>query len=909
MDTDQPANTPWHTKEIPALLAELAATEKGLTLEEADKRLKTHGPNKLPRKPPPTLWQLLGRQFKSALIYILGLAALVSFLLGDFTDAFFIAAVLVLNALIGGIQEWRAEQSAQALQKLLQIRATVERDGSIQEIDAENVVPGDVIWLESGNRVPADIRILMAHGLEVDESLLTGESFGVLKDPLWSGKSETPMADRRNIVHAASTVIRGRGKGVVVATGMKTAIGQLAKDVMSAGGGKPPLIIRMEQFSHMVAIAVLVASAALVLIGIFGHGQGLKEMFMFGVAMAVSAIPEGLPVAMTVALAVGSSRMAARGVIIRQLAAVEGLGSCTFIASDKTGTLTCNELTVREIQLAQGETFKVTGEGFVPEGQILFQDLPANPAQHPILEDLVRAAVLCNEADLYHREETWVWRGDPTDIALLSLGYKLNGTPHTALEQFPQVNQIPFEPEHQFSASYHQVDGETLAFVKGAPERIISMCAIPKNGELSERLLNAAENMAQQGYRVLAFAQRKIAEQMIPSQVPSEPSDLEFLGFVGMIDPLRPGVREAVAACAASGIEVCMITGDHPKTALAIAQGLGLASNPDQVVTGSELIGKSDEELQKIVQYARVFARVAPDQKLSLVNALRNSGHFVAVTGDGINDAPALRAANIGVAMGKSGTDVAREAAELVISDDNFATIINGIEEGRVTYDNIRKVIYLLISTGAAEIVMITLAVILGVPLPLLPVQLLWLNLITNGIQDVALAFEPSESDVLKRPPRPPKEPIFNRLMIERTVIAALVMGLVGFFFYMHLLRLGWSESSARNALLLLMVLFQNVHIANCRSETKSAFSISIFSSPILFYGVITAFSIHVLTMHLPWGQKVLRTEPVDLSTWLMALGCAFSILVIMEIHKRFWNHYHPHTKNKKNLDGEPIDH
>jgi calcium-translocating P-type ATPase len=897
MTKAHPENTPWHTKEIPALLAELAVTEKGLAQEEADRRLKVHGPNKLPRKPPPTWWQILGRQFKSALIYILGLAAMVSFLIGDFTDAYFIAAVLAINALIGGIQEWRAEQSAQALQKLLHIRARVERDGDIQEIDAENVVPGDVIWLESGNRVPADTRILMAHGLEVDESLLTGESFGVLKDPLWSGKIETPMADRRNISHAGSTIIRGRGNGVVVATGMKTAIGQLAKDVMSAVGGKPPLIVRMEQFSHMVAIAVLAAASVLALIGIIGHGHEIKEMFMFGVALAVSAIPEGLPVAMTVALAVGSSRMAARGVIIRQLAAVEGLGSCTLIASDKTGTLTCNELTVREIRLAQGEIFNVTGEGFIPEGQILFQNIPVNQTSHPILKDLVRAAVLCNEADLHHRGETWVWRGDPTDIALLSIGYKLDGRPHMALEQFPQVNQIPFEPEYQFSASYHKVNGETLVFVKGAPERILSMCSIPQNGESIEKLHNASENMAQQGYRVLAFAQKKITEEIMPSQVPSEPADLEFLGFVGMIDPLRPGVREAVAACGASGIEVSMVTGDHPKTALAIARGLGLEANPEHVVTGKELIEKSEKDLQKIVQKARVFARVAPHQKLSLVNALRNIGHFVAVTGDGINDAPALRAANIGVAMGKGGTDVAREAAELVISDDNFATIVNGIEEGRVTYDNIRKVIYLLISTGAAEIVMITLAVVLGMPLPLLPVQLLWLNLITNGIQDVALAFEPGEGDVLTRPPRPPREPIFNRLMIERTIIAALVMGLVGFIFFKHLLQLGWTEPAARNALLLLMVLFENVHIANCRSETKSAFSISIFRSPILLYGVIAAFFIHVLSMYLPLGQKVLRTEPVHLSTWLIALGCAFSILVIMEIHKWIWNHYHPNNK------------
>ena len=897
MDTTKLTNSEWHTKKIPNLLTELSTTENGLTQAEAARLLKVYGLNSLPRQPGPTWWQVLGRQFKSPLIYILIVAAVVSTFIGDYTDAIFIAMILLLNAIIGGFQEWRAEQSAQALQQLLQFHTAVEREGELLEINAEQVVPGDVIWLESGNRVPADIRLLMTHGLEVDESLFTGESLAVLKDPAWSGSLQTPIADRINMIHAGSTVTRGRGKGVVVATGTKTAIGQLAMDMLSVGSGKPPLLVRMERFSHVVAIAVLVAASLLALIGILGYGNGIKEMFMFGVAVAVSAIPEGLPIALTVALAVGTTRMAKRGVIVRRLAAVEGLGSCTFIASDKTGTLTCNELTVQEIHLARGEIFKITGEGFVPEGQVFSQNQPVNPAQYPVLEELVRSAVLCNEADLHHREETWVWRGDPTDIALLSMGHKLGLKQSTALEQFPQINQIPFEPEYQFSASYHKVGNETEVFVKGAPERVLSMCDIPEDGKSKKQFQNTAEDLARKGYRVLALAKGNITGELGSSQVPSEPYDLEFLGFVGMIDPLRPGASDAVAACGTSGITVSMVTGDHPVTALAIARELGLATRTEQVVTGAELIGKSKEELNKIVQNARVFARVAPNQKLLLVQALRNSGHFVAVTGDGVNDAPALRIANIGVAMGKSGTDVARDAAELVISDDNFATIVNGIEEGRIIYDNIRKVIYLLISTGAAEIVLLTLAVVLGMPLPLLPVQLLWLNLVTNGIQDVALAFEPSEGDVLNRQPRKPDEPIFNRLMIERTVIAAVVMGFVGFFFFLILLRSGWSESSARNALLLLMVLFENVHIADCRSETKSAFSMSVFRSPILICGVVIAFLIHVLSMYLPLGQKVLRTEPVDFSTWMIALGCSLSILVVMEIHKLFWKYRYPQDR------------
>lgn len=898
------SNSKWHTKEIATLLALLSTSENGLSQAEAARRLEVNGFNRLPRQPAPAWWQIFGRQFKSPLIYILGVAAIVSTLLGDFTDAIFIAMVLILNAIIGCIQESRAERSAQALQKLLQFRTTVEREGELHEIDAEQVSVGDMVWLESGNRVPADMRLFTTHGLEVDESLLTGESLAVLKNPTWSGDLQTPLADRCNMVHSGSTVIRGRGKGVVVATGTQTAIGQLAMDVLSADSGKPPLLVRMERFSKVVAIAVLVAAFVLAFVGILLHGHSIQEMFMFGVAMAVSAIPEGLPIALTVALAVGTTRMAGRGVIVRRLAAVEGLGSCTFIASDKTGTLTCNELTVREIHLVEGEVFKITGEGFVPEGQVFFQDQLVSSDQHPTLEKLIRTAVLCNEAGLHHNGEAWAWRGDPTDIALLSMGHKLGRDQNTALENFPQINQIPFEPEYQFSASYHKIDGKTEVLVKGAPERILSMCKSTRGDNLEEQLYQTAENMARQGYRVLALAQGNINEELDSSKVPVEPSDLEFLGFVGMIDPLRPGARDAVAACGTSGIMVSMVTGDHPKTALAIASELGLTPESEQVVTGAELEGKSEEELHEIVKNTRVFARVAPHQKLTLVQILQNLGHFVAVTGDGINDAPALRAANIGVAMGKSGTDVARDAAELVISDDNFATILKGIEEGRVIYDNVRKVIFLLISTGAAEIVLLTLAVVLGMPLPLLPMQLLWLNLITNGIQDVALAFEPSEGDILNRQPRKPEEPIFNRIMIERTIITAIVMGVGGFFFFRHLLQLGWSESSARNALLLLMVLFENVHIANCRSETKSAFSISLFRSPILICGVIVAFLIHVLSMYFPLGQKFLRTEPIDLSTWLLALACSLSILVVMEIHKMFWNYRHPkNQKNKAQID------
>jgi len=610
-------------------------------------------------------------------------------------------------------------------------------------------------------------------------------------------------------------------------------------------------------------------------------------MFLFGVALAVSAIPEGLPVALTVALAIGTTRMARRGVIVRRLTAVEGLGSCTLIASDKTGTLTCNELTVREVRLPDGSTYEVAGEGFVPEGRFLRDSLPIEPDEGSRLADLARAVVLCNEADLHHVDGSWTWRGDPTDVALLTMAYKLGWRRDNSLELHPQVNDIPFEAERQFAASYHRIGPEIRAMVKGAPERVLEMC--DGAAETIEDGRRLAHDMARSGYRVLAVAEGDAPEGLTDSDAPPQPAGLTFLGLVGMIDPLRPGVREAVAGARRAGVDTIMVTGDHPVTALAIARDLGLAETEEEVVTGAEMVEAGEDGLPGLLARARVFARVAPHQKLQIVEAARRAGHFVAVTGDGANDAPALKAANIGVAMGKAGTDVAREAAELVISDDHFATITAGIEEGRIAYDNIRNVIYLLVSTGAAEVVLVALAIINGMPIPLLPVQLLWLNLVTNGIQDVALAFEPGHHDVLRRSPRPPGEPIFNRLMIERTIVGALVIGVIGYGLFHWTIEQGWEPEHARNALLLLMVLFENVHLFNCRSETRSAFVLSPLQSPVLMVGMIAAFSVHVASLYMPWGQLLLSTQPVGAREWILLLGLSLTILVVMELHKLSW--------------------
>ncbi len=882
----------WHAISLEEVFKHLNCSENGLSTNQATEHIETFGYNRLPETGKKTWWQISLAQFKSPLIAILGVAAILSLAINEVTDASFIAAVLILNAVIGATQEWKAEKSNEALKQLLKIRSMVLRDNELTEISSEEVVPGDVVVLESGNRIPADIRIIEARGLEVDESLITGESLPVLKNPSWIGDKDIPFADQQNMVFAGSVVNRGRAKGVVATTGIQTTVGQLATDILSAPSAKPPLIHRMESFTKAIAFAVLGISVLISIISIALENLDIVDMFMFTVALAVSAVPEGLPIAMTIALAIATNRMAKRGVIVRNLSAVEGLGSCTMIATDKTGTLTCNELTVKHIYLGNSKVFEVSGEGYAPVGEILKDNKTVTPAEHPQLIKLIRASVLCNESALFLRDKNWVNRGDAVDIALLSLGHKAGFKQETLLTNHPEINRIPFEPELQFSASYNRDETGVLVFAKGAPERILNMCDFSDKKDELQNHFNVMNEMAQSGFRVIALAEGRIEDETIVQKTVTEPNGLTFLGFVGMQDPLRPGVKTAIDTCHKAGIQVAMVTGDHQITALSIAKDLQLATTQEETITGRELEQTTEGNLDKLIEQVRVFARVAPHQKLDIVNSAIRNGNFVAVTGDGVNDAPALRAANIGVAMGKNGTDVAREAADLVISDDNFSTIVGGVEEGRAAYDNIRKVIYLLISTGAAELVMVACSIALGLPLPLLPVQLLWLNLVTNGIQDVALAFEPKEEGILKRRPRAPHEHIFNRLMIERTVIASVTMGILSVWLFNHLLGKGMSVDESRNMVLLLMVLFENIHIANCRSEWKSIFKLSPFKSPILMTGTMLAFSIHVFFMHMDFGTKILGVMPVSMDHWIIAFSLALIILPVMEVHKFITNKF-----------------
>lgn len=881
-----------HAVSVEQALTRLGSSNRGLAASEAQQRLAQVGPNSLPKGRPLRFRAVFLRQFKSPLIYVLLLAGLVSLALQDWSDAGFIFAVLLINAAIGSYQEYSAERAAQALHSLVSPRARVVRDGDTLEIDSSQLVPGDLVLLDSGSKIPADLRLFDSHNLTIDESLLTGESVAAVKHSTAALGPDTALADRCNMAFAGTMVNTGRARGLVTATGGSTELGRIALSVLGRGQTKPPLLQRMERFTRRIAIGVAVAAMVVAVIQL-SRGAPLEEIFMLAVALAVSAIPEGLPVAVTVALAVGMARMAKRAVIVRKLVAVETLGSCTYVASDKTGTLTVNQLTARRVQLPDQPPWEITGEGLAPEGLFLLPQGTTLEEQGERLVALAKAATLANEAVLARRDGQWVGQGDSVDLALLTLAHKAGLPQATCLADWPPLDNLPYEPEHRFAASLNRHGEERQISVKGAVETLLPMCsrAGTAQGDRAinrDEILAQAEELANDGYRILAIAAATAGPD--GAELAREDlHDLTFLGLVAMSDPPRAEAKDAVAACQRAGITVAMITGDHPVTASAIARDLHLLTGDDQVTTGTEVAEaaqQGDAALDRLCGRARVFARVAPEQKLQIVQALQRRGQFVAVTGDGVNDAPALRAAQVGVAMGERGTDVARETAEIILTDDNFASIAAGIEEGRIAYGNIRKVIFLLISTGAAEIVLFLLALFAGLPLPLLAVQLLWLNLVTNGIQDVALAFEPGEGDELRRPPRPPREAIFNRLMIERVLLSALLVGSAAFATYRWLLEWGWNIEEARSAVLLLMVLFENVQAFNSRSESRSLFTHNPLRNRLLLFGTLIAQGIHILAMYTPGLNSVLGIAPVSLDLWLTLLAVALLLLVAMELHK-----------------------
>ncbi len=858
---------------------------QGLTDTEAAARLGQYGPNRLPEAHTPGPVEIFLRQFLSPFIYILLIAAVLSFLFRQIPSGIFICAVLLLNALIGTVQEFSAQRAAAALRKMVKGEAHVIRNGEHKNIDAEELVPGDLVSLGSGDKVPADILLLSSDELTIDESMLTGESLAVIKTAGAEVPENASLADRINQCFAGTIITRGRGLGTVSHTGASTQIGQIASDVTAGRAFDAPLLIRIRKFTYQIAGGIILSIIMLILLMLFKGGYGLEEIVMMAIGLAVSTIPEGLPAALTVALAIGMQRMARHNVIIRKLVAVEALGSCTFICSDKTGTLTVNELTIRELQLPDGSVYSVSGEGIAPGGEIIGGDFED-------LEKLCMAGLLANESSLNYAGKEWFADGDIVDVAFLVLSKKLGLSLKSIRDEQEEIDAIPYESERAFSASLNRNGDHNTLYVKGSPEKVLAMSSHMlrdnQTCDIDTALIEQQfESMATRGFRVLALACRDTDQDNAETAL----GDLIFLGLAGMLDPVRPEAKPAIQRCRGGGIEVAMVTGDHPSTARAIAVELGICQDGDPVINGSQLYEadrQGQQAFDRLIAPARVFARIDPRQKESIVDSLTRQGHYVAVTGDGVNDAPALRLAHAGVAMGKRGTDVAKETAELIITDDNFASIVDGIEQGRIVYGNIRKVIALLVATGFSALLLFFLTVFAGLPMPMIAVQLLWLNLIANGLQDVALAFEPAEGGELDRPARKPDEPIFDRHIIQHVLVIGGVMGVLAFAVFQYLVDIGVGIDHARNLTLMQMVLFGNIHAFCSRSELRSVFSIRFFSNPFLMLAIPVAQVVHISAMYLPGISDVLVLEPITLREWLILAGISLLLLVCEELHKLY---------------------
>ncbi|MGQ9637932.1 MAG: cation-translocating P-type ATPase [Thermodesulfobacteriota bacterium] len=876
----------WYQIDEKEVLKTLETSEKGLSDSEVGIRLKKYGPNKLPEAERISRLKILLHQFTSPLIYILMVASVVTTFLGEYIDTGVIVAVLILNAIIGYFQEYKAEASVLALKSMVVPRAKVMREGKEKEIPSEELVPGDIVLLASGMRVPADLRLLKTIELRIEEAALTGESVPVEKVTKSIKEENLTPGDQTNMAFMGTVVVSGRAKGIVVETGSKTVLGQIAREVKELSVTQTPLQQKITKFAHFIGFLVLGSALAISVLGFF-LGIGIAEIFKIAVAASVAAIPEGLPIVVTITMAIGISRMAKRNAIIRKLPAVETLGSTTVICSDKTGTLTKNEMTVKAIYDGK-HSYEVTGSGYDPRGEILHDWDSCDEVTLEKICGVLRIGMLCNESNIVEENGQFRVDGDPTEGALIISAMKAGLNPEEERNRYPQLSLLPFESDRGFMASLHHNNGKKFIFVKGAPEKVVEMCSQSSSGDSfdKKKVLKIAEHFAEDGLRVLAMAYKEAPDNMVELTHRGVEGNLTFVGMQGMIDPPRPEAIEAVKGCREAGIRVAMITGDHAVTANAIGKMMGITRGDSKVLTGKELETMSDKDLFEKVKEVSIYARVSPQHKLRIVQQTMKHGEVVAVTGDGVNDAPALKAAHIGVAMGKTGTDVAREAADMVITDDNFASIFHAVEEGRVVFDNIRKVTLFLIPTGFAAIVSILIAMILDIPIPYVAVQLLWINLVTNGLQDVALAFEPGEKDVIKRKPRSLKEGIMSRLMYERSILVGLIISAGVIFNFIQALEDGVSLERARTIAVTTMVLFQFFQAWNSRSELESIFRINPLSNPFLFYSMVAAFLAQIAVIYVPALQWVFRTEALNGMEWVKIMLVAITVVVAVEVDK-----------------------
>ncbi len=888
----------YYTKTSSEVLEVLKSNERGLTQKEAEERLLKYGPNKLPEAKVDNLLIIFLRQFQSPLIYILMGASLIVFYLGEIVDGLIILAVLLFNAVVGTIQEGRAQNTLLALKKFVEVNAAVLRDGKEVIIPDYQAVPGDIIFLQEGDKVPADSRVIISNNLKIDQAALTGESEPVFKITENLPHKDLPTVDQKNMVFKGTYIVSGNGEAVVVATGLDTVIGKISQ-VIAVIDTEAPLKKDIRHLSRLIIITVAIISAILFSSGIF-FGKSLVEMFKTVVALSVSIIPEGLPIVLTLVLATGVWRMAKRNAVVKRLQAVEALGQAKVIAVDKTGTITKNELTIQKV-FTDGKMFEIAGVGYEPKGDIYFEKQLISAPDFPELILAGKAASFCANARVLYSEETKTYRvaGDPTEAAILVFSQKLGFQKEIIDKQHPLLQEIPFDYKTKYHATVRKVDGKRFLTVVGAPESIFPLCKLLK--QKKEELESVFHKMSKEGLRVLAFAFNRKSPEWLSrwagSRVAGEigkMSNLVFGGFYGMKDSLRPEVREAMERARKAGLKVVMITGDHKLTAQTIAQEAGIYSEEDEILTGQDIETLSNEELAQKLERTTVFSRVTPEHKLRIIQAYQRRGEIIAMTGDGVNDAPPLVAADLGVAMGKIGTEVAKEAADIVLLDDNFGTIISAVEEGRSIYKTIKKVILYLFSTSLGEILTISAALFLGYPLPLLAGQIIWLNFVTDGFLDVALAMEPKEEGLLKSKWKKSSKYLVDSLMAQRMIVMALPMAIGGFFIFQKYLPatdlaqagLAFDLTKALTMCLTTLAIFQWFNAWNCRSENKSIFQMNPFSNKWLVGAMIVVVLLQLLAVYHPIMQKILHTTSLEFSDWLIAIGIAFSIIIVEEVRK-----------------------
>jgi magnesium-transporting ATPase (P-type) len=883
--------TSWHDKPASEALRQLNSTALGLDDRDAEALIAVYGPNRLPELPPRSVLVRLLLQFHNILIYVLLGSAVITTLLGHIADSIVILAVIVVNALIGFTQEGKAERAIKAIRDMLAPQASVLRDRKRQTVDAETLVPGDIVLLEPGDKVPADLRILEARGLKILEAALTGESVPVEKQDI-AVSTHAPLGDRSNLAFSGTLVAAGQGTGVVVATGTRTEIGRINALISEVPILSTPLLQQIEVFGKRVTSLILIVAALLLVYGYFVVGHDFSDILLAVVGISVAAIPEGLPAVLTITLAVGVQSMARRNAIVRRLPTIETLGSVSVICTDKTGTLTRNEMMVTCIATAS-RRFTIKGEGYAPQGALVSAN-PATPCESLVLQELARVATLCNDAELVVRNDMWSVEGDPTEGALLAFAGKVGIDARRYRSSWTRTDAIPFDAKHRFMATLNRDhDGNALILVKGAPEQIVSMAHSQRStvGATEEVDLEfwteKAAAMARQGQRVLALAIRPVPSEHTVLRHADLDGTLVLLGLVGLVDPPRAETAAAIAMCHAAGIAVKMVTGDHAVTAATIAKQIGL-KHPDHVLTGTDIDRLDDSALSTAVVDCNVFARTSPEHKLRLVMALQGRGLTVAMTGDGVNDAPALKRADAGVAMGRKGSDAAREAADVVLADDNFASIVTAVREGRGVYANIKQLISWTLPTNAGEATTVVLALVLGTTLPVTPVQILWVNLITSVTLGLAFAFEPPTADAMVHPPRARSEPLISRELAWQILVVAALFATAVISMFEYALARGHTIELARTIAVNTLVVMEIFHLFFTRNLQGSARMLKVFrGTPIVWITVLAAVLGQLVFTYLPFAQRVFDTEAVPFVDGVLILSVGLGVLAVLEMERR----------------------